>query len=235
MSPDQRPDNAINSNEKWLYRVGGVSALILGIGYITIFPLFAYVGTPPSGGEAWLKYLPGKTTGWWAILGLSVLTDFLYVPVALSLYVALRQFNKNAMRLAAAFVGLFVVLDLAVTWTNYASLLTLSRLHDAATDTVQRAAYLAAANYASAVLTSPAEVFYAIVDLSIGIAVVGFVMLKEKRTFGKVTAYFGLAAGVFGIVSAAGFFVTMIVNAILTTIWVLLVGYRFCRLSQKTE
>jgi len=62
---------------KWMYRVGGISALVIGIGYIVIFPLFARVGGPPSGGgEVWLKYLVGKTTVWWAILGLNVLTDF---------------------------------------------------------------------------------------------------------------------------------------------------------------
>ena len=140
----------------------------IGIAYIIIFPLFAKVGVPPTGGEAWLKYLPGKTTVWWAILGLSVLTDFLFVPVALALYLALKQVNRSAMLLATAFVGLFVVLDLAVTWTNYASLLTLSGLHATATNDLQRAAYVAAANYASAVLGSRTEVFYAIVDLSLG-------------------------------------------------------------------
>jgi hypothetical protein len=35
---------------------------VLGMGYIVIFPLYARVGAPPSGGEAWFKYLPGKTT-----------------------------------------------------------------------------------------------------------------------------------------------------------------------------
>src|SRR6202022_349890 len=86
-----------------------------------------------SGGEVWLKYLEGKTTVWWAILGLCVFTDFLFVPVALSLYVALERVNRNAMLVATAFVGLFVVLDMAVTWTNYASLLTLSGLPPAHT------------------------------------------------------------------------------------------------------
>jgi hypothetical protein len=44
-------------------RVGGISALVLGVAYIAIFPLFARVGAPPSGdgGEARLKYLEGKT------------------------------------------------------------------------------------------------------------------------------------------------------------------------------
>ena len=60
---------------------------------------------------------------WWAILGLSVLTDLLLVPVALALYLALKGVDRDAMLVATAFIGLFVVLDLAVTWPNYASLI----------------------------------------------------------------------------------------------------------------
>jgi hypothetical protein len=121
MGVEKMKVNAVDAEGKWLYRSGGISALILGIAYVITIPLFAHVGPPPSGGEVWLKYLEGKTTVWWTILGLAVLTDFLFVPVALSLYLALKGVNRNAMLVATAFVGLFVVLDLAVTWTNYAS------------------------------------------------------------------------------------------------------------------
>src|SRR5258708_2489663 len=114
-----------DADQKQWYRVGGTAALVLGISYVIIVPLYAHVGAPPSGGEAWFKYLPGKTIVWWAILGLSVLTDFLFVPVAFALYLSLRGINRNAMRLATAFVGLFVALDLAVTWSHYASILIL--------------------------------------------------------------------------------------------------------------
>src|SRR2546427_1244977 len=234
MSVEKMTVNAIDPDGKWLYRVGAISALVIGIAYITIFPLFAHVGgVPRSGGEVWLKYLEEKTTVWWTILGLSVFTDFLFVPLALSLYVALERVNRNAMLVATAFVGLFVLLDLAVTWTNYASLLTITSLHAAATNDVQRAAYVAAANYASAVLASHTEVFYSIVDLSVAILIIGFVMLKQKGIFSRTTAYLGLAAGIFGIVSIAGFFVFIIINAVLTTVWVLFVGYRLFRLGQK--
>src|SRR5947207_4141742 len=139
MSVEKMTATGVDADGKWLYRVGGISALVIGIAYIIIFPLFAYVGAPPRGGEVWLKYLEGKTTVWWAIVGLNVLTDFLFVPVGLSLYLALKRVNRNAMLVATAFVGLFVVVDLAVTWTNYAALLTLCRLHAAATTDVQRA------------------------------------------------------------------------------------------------
>jgi len=236
MSVEKMTVNVADPDGKWLYRVGGISALVIGIAYIIIIPLFAHVGgAPSSGGEAWLKYLEGRTTVWWAILGLSVFTDFLFVPVALSLYLALERVNRNAMLVATAFVGLFVVLDMAVLWTNYASLLTLSALHTAATTDVQRASYVAAADYASAVLASHTEVFYSIVDLSLAILIIGFVMLKAKGIFNKTTAYLGLAAGIFGIVSIAGFFVIIIINALLVTLWLLFVGYRLFKLGSGPE
>ena len=197
MSAETMTVHAVDPAGRWLYRVGGISALVLAAGYVIIFPLYAHVGAPPSGdGEVWFRYLAGKTTVWWAILGLSVLTDFLLIPVALSLYLALKRVNRDAMLLATALMWLFVVLDLAVTWTNYASLLTLSGLHAAATNDVQRAGYVAAASYASAVLASRTEVFYSIVDLSVGILIIGLVMLKGRGIFSKTTAYLGLAAGI---------------------------------------
>src|SRR5215470_9417598 len=122
---------AANGELRWLYRAGGISALVLGLAYVAIFPLYARVGAPPTGdGAAWLHYLAGKTDVWWTILGLSVLTDLLFVPVAL----ALERIHRPAMLLATALVALFVALDLAVTWTGYASLLNLSARHSAATN-----------------------------------------------------------------------------------------------------
>src|SRR5262245_57174244 len=93
-----RPSEWVDPDGKWLYRVGGISALVRGVGYIIIFLLYANVEAPPGGdGEAWLKYLAGKTTVWWGILCLSILTDFLFIPVALSLYLALKGINRRAM------------------------------------------------------------------------------------------------------------------------------------------
>jgi hypothetical protein len=222
----------IDVDQKQWYRVGGIAALVLGVAYIVIIPLYAHVGAPPAGGgEAWFQYLPGKTRVWWAIVGLSVLTDFLFVPLAFALYLALKESNRNAMLLASAFVGLFVVLDLSVTWSHYTSLLVLFSNYSKGTDAVQRMGYIAAANYASAVLMSPLEIVYAIVTLSFGILVTGFVMLRG--VFNKITAYLGLATGILGIVSLTGLTLTIIMNALFATAWILVVGYRLCRLAQE--
>jgi hypothetical protein len=223
-------DSADLDRKQW-YRVGGIAAFVLGIAYIIIIPLYAHVGAPPIGGEAWFEYLRGKTTIWWTILGLSVFTDFLFVPVALALYLALKDTNRNAMLLATAFVGLFVVLDLAVTWSNYASMLILYSDYSRATNDIQRAAYLPAANYASAILASPLAIVYAIVTLSFGILVTGLVMLRG--VFNRITAYLGVATGILGVLSIGGFSLTIIMNALFATAWILFVGYRLYRLAQE--
>jgi len=213
-----------------LYRAGGISALVVGVAYMITIALFAQVGAPPSSGESWLKYLVGKTTQWWIITGLSVFTDFLFVPVGLALYVALKGVNRNAMLVATAFVAMFVAVDLAVTWSNHASLITLSDGYAAASTDAQRAGYVAAANYASSVLASRLQPVYSIVDLSFAIFVMGLVMLKG--VFSKTTAYLGLATGVFGFLSITGFLVTVVINATLATVWLFFVGYRLYRLGQ---
>ena len=215
---------------KWLYRIGGLSALFIGAAYVVIIFLYAQVGAPPIGGEAWLLYLAGKTSGWWAIIGLSVLTNFLFVPVALALYGTLKSVNRTAMQVAVACVGLFVVLELAVNWSSYAALVMLSGDYAAAANDLQRAAYVAAANYPSAVIASPLALVYAIGTLSFGFLIIGFVMLRG--VFNKITAYLGVITGVLGLAAVAGLSVAVILNAMFATVWLLLVGYRLYRFAQ---
>jgi hypothetical protein len=61
----------------------------------------------------------------------------------------------------------------------------------------------------------------------------GLVMLKSA--FGKTTAYVGVLTGVLGVVSVAGPFIlpaltsAIIFASVLTTLWILLVGFRLLR------
>jgi hypothetical protein len=210
-----------------LLRVGGLSALVIGAAYIVIIGLYSVAGAPPVGGEAWLNYLIGKTTVWWAIVGVSVFTNFLYVPVALALYAALHTVNRHAMLIGVAFVSLFIALELAVNWASYASLIMLSGDYAAASTEAQRALLVAAANYPSSVIASPLALVYAVGTLSFGFLVIGWVMLKSG--FGKLTAYLGILTGVLGLVAVAGVSVAVILNALAATLWLFFVGYRLVR------
>ena len=225
-----QPTTVLVGHQHW-YRVGATAALTLAIGYIVIFPLYARVGAPPHDGEAWFSYLVGKTTIWWTILGLSVFTDMLFLPVALALYLALREVSKNTMLMASSLIGLFVVLDLAVTWSHYASILTLYERYSTTMDQARRGAYIAAVDYASAMLTSRLEIVYAIVILSSGILLTALVMLKSR--FSKVTAYLGLVTGTLGILSLTGFSVAIIGNAVFATIWLVFVAFGLYRLARQ--
>jgi hypothetical protein len=236
MSAQQKMDNVVDPDGAWLYRAGGISAIVFGIAYILIIALYVPMGAPPSGAEARLTYLAGHTAAWWAILGLSVLTDFLLVPVALALYLALKALNRNAMLVAAAGMGLFVVLDLAITWTNYAALIALGGSYAAAADDAQRAVFVAAAIYPATVLESNLLFVYNSLTLAVGILMTSLVMLKG--VFGRGIAYWGLVTGSLGIVAVAGsLFVSTasvtILTSLLTTVWVLLVGYRLFRLGRQ--
>lgn len=217
-------------DQKTLYQAGGMAAISLALGYVVIVFLYARVGTPPSGGQTWFKYLDGKTITWWWIVGLSVVTDFLFIPVAWALYLALKDAGRNAMLLATVFVGLFVGLDLAVTWSHYASILVLYDKYASTSDEALRVGYVAAANYGSAMLTSRLEIVYSIVTLSFGILVTGLVMLRGR--FNKITAYLGLATGILGLAAPMRLSVAIIGNALCATAWLFLVGYRLCQLAQ---
>jgi hypothetical protein len=229
MGAEKTAPDALSADQKQLYRMGAGAALVIGIGYLITIPLYSFVGAPPAGGEAWFAYLPGKVTVWWAILGLSVFTDLLYIPVAFALYLALKGANRNVVLLATAFVSLFVVLDLAVTWSHYASILTLYQNYTAG-DEAQRVGYIAAVNYASAMLTSPLEIVYAIVTLSFGILLISLVMLKAA--FPKIISYLGIVTGVLGIASLTRFGPAIIGNALFATAWLFFVSYRLNQLAQ---
>ncbi len=230
--------STVDPEGKWLYRVGGIATFILVIGYFLTFPVYAGVGGPsPSGAEARLIYYGGHIAGWWAILGLMVFTDFLYVVVWLALYRALKAINLNMLLLAIACKGLFVILDLAVVWTNQAALFNLSSSYAAATTDAQRALLVAAAGAPSAVLDSPLLGIYVILIPSLGTVFAGFVMLRG--IFSRGAAYLTFAVGITGVLAVVNpLFLgasdpTHIINALLATIWYLLVGWKLFRLGQQ--
>lgn len=239
MSMQNGLDLAIDPEGKWSYRAGGSAALLLAIGYLITFIVYpiAQVGAVPAGAEARLVYFSQHAVGWWVILGLSVFTDLLYVPVWLALYQALKGVHRHAILLGTACMVLFVVLDLAVTWTTFSSLITLGGSYAAAASDAQRAALVASAGYPSAILNSPLAGIYAILIPSIGFLFTGYVMLKG--VFNKTAAYLALAVAISGIIAVFGPYLLSalalfrVINALLATIWFLLVGVRLYRLGRQ--
>jgi len=168
---------------------------------------------------------------------LMVFTDLLLVPIVFGLYLALKHINKGLMLVALTFTAfLFVILDLAVTWTAYSTMIIAGAQYGAATTEAQRAALAAAAAYASAVLDSPMAGTYSILIPSLGVLFAGLVMLKG--VFNKATAYLALAAGLTGILFMGKYFleplaVLRYINALLAMVFYLPVGVRLYKLGQQ--
>jgi hypothetical protein len=237
MSTQNTLSGAVDLDARWLYRAGGISAFVLVVVYFLTFPVYAWVGDPPpSGVEAQLRYFAEHAMGWWVILGLMVFTDLLYIPIFSSLYQALKGINRGAMLLATSVMALFVALDLAVTWTAYSALITSGANYVAAATDAQRAIFVAAAGYPSAILDSPLSNAYAILFPALGVLLVGLVMLKG--IFNKATACLAVAMGITGIIFMGSYIVGAldvfrIINALLATVYYLFAGYRLYRLGRQ--
>lgn len=235
MSVKEMKASLVSSDDKWLYRATGIISIIFFAAYLAIIALYMPLGKP-AGAEAWLASMAKHPSVWWAILGLSVLTDILLIPVALSLYRALNEISQDMMTLAAAFMGLFVILDLALTWTNYASLIALGGAYAAAANDLQRANFVAAALYPASIVDSNLLFVYNSLTLAVGILLTSIVMLKGK--FCPIASIFGIATGVLGIVAVAGSFfgllkALIVLVSILTMVWILLVGFRLNKLGSE--
>ena len=235
MNTQNMMDNAVDP-DKWMYKVGGISGILVFIGYMIILALYI-TAFPPSGTEARLIFFAEHATEWWSIIGLSVLTNFLRLLVFFSLFFALKGINRNAALIAVAFEGLFVVLECATSYgAFFPALMNLSGQYAAATSDAQRAIYVAAATYIDAALESGFGAVYVILVPAISTIVISFVMLKG--IFRKSTAYLGLVAGILAVVSVVGsYFVSamsniVIISSTLEMVWFLLVGYRLYRLAR---
>jgi len=236
---NEKNQSTVNTDGKWVYRVGGLSGIVLGIGYLLTIPVtIIYAGGfPPLGAEARLAFFANHMAGWWGVTALMVFTDLLYIPVFLALYHALKIFNKYLMILAVACAGTFVLLDLAITWTSYPSLIILSGDYVAATGDAQRALIVAAANYPSAIIDSPLSPIYAIFIPALGLLFASLVM--RKGIFSKALVYMGVIAGISGILAGIGpIFISDLetfqyINASLAMIWFFFVGLKLNKLPNK--
>ena len=182
---------------KGLYRIGGVSAFIYGILLFVALALLFILGQPPSGGQGFLNYYAGRESLGRLAFGLFGISDLMTVPVMFAMYVALRGVSRNAMLVASAFFGLFIVLDLGVNVLNNLSLITLAEHYAAVTSPVQQASYVATADYMLVTL-SVAGPIYGFVFPCIWGLVASLTMLRG--VFSRRTAYVGVAASMLGII-----------------------------------
>jgi len=224
---------AVDPSWKALYRWGGILLMIAGLLDLLVIALFLPLVSSITTGDAALKNLAGQALLAQIAFGIDGLDVLFTLPAVLALYLALKGINRNAMLVAAASLGVFTALHLSAVPSTL-SLVTLSQNYAAATSDAQRAAYAAVSNYVY-YTTVTLEPIYILVA-SIGILIIGFVMLKG--IFSRGVAYLGIAAGILGIVLMLGLLVPAlltldIVFLLLVAIWNLLVGFKLYRLGRS--
>jgi hypothetical protein len=151
----------------------------------------------------------------------TLVSDLIFLILSVALYAALRKVNGTLMLIATVWASLALVLDEAVSNTSLGSLVTLAGRYATGT-AAQRAADVAAAGYPASIWSSKLDSIYLAVIPAIALVLIGLVM--RHSTFGKRTAYLGIAAGVFGALTISGWAPSVLLNTVLEAIWLVLVG-----------
>ncbi|MDP1727479.1 MAG: DUF4386 family protein [Bacteroidota bacterium] len=241
MTYQQNEDRSINIDPSYkkVYRLGGLTSLILIIYSLITILIVSFIGGPPVTIEECFYMLnENKLHG---LLRLDILTVFiipLYYLLFYSIYLALRKKNKGLMTVSIILVFAGVTLFLATP--SVFSYLHLSNKYAVATTDIQRNQLLAAGN---AILAS--DMWHgtgALIGgllMQTGALLISFVMLKDN-TFNRLTSYTGivthgldLAHIVIGFVLPSVGVILMAVAGPIYLLWFPLIGARLFKLSRK--
>jgi hypothetical protein len=216
----------------WLYKIGGVAALIMAM--IIPLQLVVFIVSPP----------PSTVLGWFALFQRSRLLgllsfEFLFVvygvlsiPMALALYIALRRTSQS-------FTAIYLALSLVGVGALFAArpafdMIYLSNQYAAATTDAQRSMFLAAGEAMLAVFHGTTFLVSYVLGSLTGL-IISLVML-QSNIFSKLTAYVRIISSVldFGIfVPTVGIFISAF-SVVLLMIWNILVGRRLLQLGLRT-
>jgi hypothetical protein len=236
---------SVDRSWNWLYKLGGVSFLVVGAwyglsnywGYLTGVPAPGFATPPVATNQQYFDILASHPTSSTIFYSMYSLIDLFVIPALLALYLALKGINKNAMLVAVGMVAVWAVIDLGVTEFNSLTLVSLAQSYNAATDATQRAAFLAAGYYALGAI--PIATFYSYFVGSLGFLIASMVMLKG--VFRRGVALVGMTCNILGIIDAfvlfdpAGLAVLIFPTLNLYGLWNILVGAQLFRLGRRTS
>jgi hypothetical protein len=194
-SNESRPPTAaaeVDPTWYWLYRTGGVAAALLVVVTVLHSGVFSVVGLPETVSEWFGLFGRNPLGGLLAFELLMVVFVILSVPVALALYVALRQAAPSLM---AIYLGLTLIAVMAFVAARPAfEMLSLSDGYAAATTDSQRSTYLAAGEATLAVFHGTAFwVSYVLGSFS-GLLLAAAML--RSGVFSRTTAYLRIASSV---------------------------------------
>jgi len=208
----------------------GIALLAIGSAVLNII-----VGAMPSDSITFFNSLAGNPTLSYGTYGLLFISDFLWLPATLALYLSLKHINKNWMLIWAAICFMYILISMANMF-NGLTLVSLAQHYTAATTDALRTGYAAAADYPLA--TIPLFFISMWIMGGLGYLIVGLVMLKG--VFGKIAAYLGIITGIVSLIVGFSIFIPVLAWLSLLTfitipIWDILVGYKLYNLSRADK
>lgn len=186
-------------DSRWrdLYRLGGVTALVIAVLMLGELVVYALLPRPKTALAHFEVFQDNWLKGLLTLDLLGMLAYLLFIPTILAFYVSLRRTSEAAMAVATVLFFLGIA-DFFATNTAF-PVLTLSREYAAATSDVDRARMLAAGQ-AMFTLFNENAFLVSYVIVSAAWLMIGAVMLRSS-VFSRLTAWSGLLAGAAGIVA----------------------------------
>ncbi len=227
---DQKPD----ARWKDLYRVGGISSILIAAG--VVFAIAAYFIWPyqdsSSAMEAIFRSLQTQPLAGFLSLDLVML---LIAPINLlmflAIYAALKPINESYTLIALALILIAVIL--VIQSRPLVEMAVLSEKYSTASTNIEKTKYLAAGETLHAYFSGTAWTIQTFFFMIAGI--IFSVMMLRSKFFSKITAWLGIFNSVVGM----GFFLPTIglpllfLNTIATIPWCILVARDFFHLHQK--
>ncbi len=187
------------ADSRWqgLYKLGGVTALMIAILLLGEIAVYAILPRPSTAIEYFALFRDNWLAGLLYLDLLGMISYLLFVPMILSLYMALRRTSESVMIVATA---LFFVGIAAFFATNTAfPMLSLSSQYATATTDTERTMFLAAGQTMIALFNENAFL-QSYVIVSAAWTMISGVMLRSN-IFSRITAYAGILAGTAGILA----------------------------------
>lgn len=234
----------IDSRWKCLYRIGGAAAIIAAVLLLLEIIVFAIWPQQTTAIDFFILFQSNKLIGLLEFYLLEMFAYILFVPIFLSLYVAIRKSSESYMFLAVilAIIGISIFLST----NNSFSLLSLSDQYAAATTEAQKSILLAAGQTIISNTGQRAVGGFNTGFLLVSIAgiMVSTVMLRSN-IFSKSTAYIGILAFAISLAdylriiflpsSTILLLVIAILSGLLLIIWFILVGRRLLKIEKNVN
>jgi hypothetical protein len=224
-----------DSRWNWLYKIGGIAALIVVV--LTPIQSFIFIAYPPPSTviDYFTLFQNNKILGLLDLDLLLTANNVLLILIYLALYAALRRANESFMVIALTFGLIGIVLYLISREATF-TMLSLSHQYTVATTDAQRSIFLAAGQVMLTIYNGTAfDMSYVL--SGVVLLIISVVMLRSN-IFSKVTSYMGILMGVLMLVpptvGTIGLLLSLI-SLVPMFIWLILVARRFFQLGRSVS